>query len=227
MISTTENAPTATENGLTVTKCVKYVFTEEEKKELGAQHIQILIKQDQLEDELQEVKSSYKAQIDAAVASERNIRLKLQSGFEMRDCECTVEYRPKERKKLFRTVGSKEVVLEEVMTQNDFQLDLIQAESRFDNRADILLSDVGNEQIKIVVGKAKDKWYAAIRGNVGTNAIDERLSTEGKAFTERFEAIRAAAKRGLKWLKDAYPEDYKGFKAAWDKKVEEHKERVE
>jgi hypothetical protein len=66
-----------------------------------------------------------------------------------------------------------------------------------------------------------------VRVKVGSKAITERLDSEQRAYKQRFDAIKTAAKTASQWLKDNLKDLAKGFEEPIAAAVEAHKERAE
>jgi len=80
------------------TKFLKYVFTEEEKRELAENMARKVTEADELEGQKKTVTSEYAAKINSANTEAQSTAKKLTSGFEMRqiDCEEQLDYDQKE-----------------------------------------------------------------------------------------------------------------------------------
>jgi hypothetical protein len=113
-------------------KRVKCGLTDEEKLEKAAELVGRMQELTALEGEIEEVKAGYKAEVaevKGRVASGASV---LRNGFEWREVECVVEYRPKDGKKDYRRVGQEMegVVLTEDMRPGDFKVELPVEEKR-------------------------------------------------------------------------------------------------
>lgn len=65
----------------------------------------------------------------------------------------------------------------------------------------------------LVLGQIKERWFGALRGNVGKVSIQERLDSEQKSWTSREAALKRTIARCDTWLMEALgPEKAKGFK---------------
>lgn len=213
-------------------KTIRHELTPEELLGTGRELAQSIAAHRDLESQFDEVKQSYKAKLAEAEAKIGRLGTLLQNGFDMRVAKCRVEFRPKERKKYFYLeYAPKEAlpVLVEDMTREDFQVDLIQAESKFERREEIpLFPPAGDSNGVLAVGRHKDRWHAALRLTVGKHSIAERLNTESKPAKERADIIRQTLTRAMEWLVDTFgAENAKGFEAHFSKVIETHKGRAE
>jgi hypothetical protein len=224
------------------TKAVKHKFTVEELNVIGGDLAQAFGSLRSLEAEFDQVKASYKAKQTEAEAKIDSLSMSRMNGFEIRNERCEVVLYPKERKKHFYLASAMEdyrkadggmerpvPVLTEDMTAADFEQDLIRAESKFEAREEItLFPPAGNDCGIMVVGRFKDKWFAALRVKIGQRTLDERLDTEQPCSKKRADMIKRAAKRLGEWLFDSLGKDAaKGFEEPIAAAVEAHKEREE
>jgi hypothetical protein len=113
-------------------KRVKCRLTDEEKLEKGAELVGRMQELTTLEGEFEEVKAGYKAKMAEAEGKVAVTASVLRAGFEWREVECVVEYRPKDGKKDYRRAGHEMegVVLTEDMRPEDFQVELPVEEKR-------------------------------------------------------------------------------------------------
>ena len=102
---------------------IKYIFTEEEKREIASEMAQRIVNLQQAEDDLKAIKSDYKSQIDGIQAGINSAATKLTSGYEMRSTKCQViaDYPGKVWK--YMRVDTGEIVKEKGMTSNDLQME--------------------------------------------------------------------------------------------------------
>ncbi len=171
------------------------------------------------QEEFDSVKAVWKARIAEHESRQATLSAMLNAGFEMRMKECVVVYRPKDRKKdyFLAAPGISDVldgtpVLTEDMMPDDYQQELIEAESIFDKQCRIdIFQPTGPDYGTIVVGFLADRWYAACRCQVGTARMEERLDSEQQAFKERFDSINAAGDRFAKWASANLKAAAKGF----------------
>ncbi|MCC7375381.1 MAG: hypothetical protein IT581_12070 [Verrucomicrobiales bacterium] len=201
------------------TRLVRHDFTTAEKVEKGSELARAMQKVQEREDELKASASAMKAGVDEAKAAARKIHTDVLNGFDTRMTRCRVVLRPKERKKefypeikdgVFSTVPS----ITEDMTDEDYQLDLIASEQRFERRAEIAVFKGG----LIVLGRWKDKWHAALRVSIGAQGVQERLDPTAKSFKLRADAWTHTVKRLEKWVRDTLgDETWKGFEAGLEK----------
>ena len=197
-----------------------------------------------VEAEFDQVKASFKARTAECEARIDSLSTGLINGFDMRPERCVVVFRPADRKKDFyleadykaNTDGlglvpapsAKLPALIEDMTWDDFQADLLQAESAFDAREEIeLFKPAAGDEGKLVVGRLAGKWFSALRVKIGKMELTERLDAEQKCVKERSAAISISVKRFQKWAKDNLKDLAKGFETAAEEIIEAHKERAE
>jgi len=102
---------------------IKYIFTEEEKREIAGEMAQKIVNLQQAEDDLKAIKSDYKSQIDSIQAGINSAATKMTSGYEMRSMKCQVV--PNYEKKIWEyiRVDTGELVKEKRMTSNDLQME--------------------------------------------------------------------------------------------------------
>lgn len=217
-----------------VKKSCKHVFTPEEIAALNVDFGTAYDAVKSAEADFDAVKSVHKAKITEAESRMVTLRATINAGFEMRVKELTCVFRPKDKKKDFYPMLDGEPnyaaghVLIEDMTQDDFQQELIQAESVFSKKKEIELWNAGEDKGLLIVGQLGDKWYSALRGNVGKQVIEERLDSEQKAFKERKVAIAIAAKRCDEWLALTLGKDAaKGFRSGIETAVQGESDKVE
>lgn len=192
---------------LIVSKSVKHVFNADEAAELSRKLLSALDDHANAEKEFDSIKAQYKAKITEAESRVGTVSATMRAGFEMRVKDCFVVFAPEEGKKTYFLADDEEMknpVGIETMTPDDFQQDLIQAESAFDKKKEIVLWDAGDDHGRLIVGLQKDRWYSALRCNTGSLEIKERLDSEQMAFKNRFDAIKKAAARCCKWVEDNF-----------------------
>lgn len=199
-----------------VKKSVKHVFSPQEIATLNVDFGNAYDAVKSAEADFDAVKAVHKAKIQEAESKMTTLRATINAGFDFRDTECEVLFRPADKKKDFfilTPTGRLALpVLTEDMTTEDFQQDLIQAESIFSKRKELTLWAAGDDHGILIVGQLGGKWYSALRGNIGTVRLEERLDSEQKAYRTRISAITIAADRALKWLEETFgPETCKGF----------------
>lgn len=226
------------------TKKIKHSFTPEETATLNREFHQAIKNIHSTEEEFDSVKASYKAKVAEVESRATSLSATIDAGFEMRDRRCVVAYRPKDRKKdyfdeaheqtLEKLNGSTrpdsiEVLLTEDMTDADLQIELVQAEAKFEAKEAIaLFQPAGNDVAILMVGRQTGKWFTAIRAKVGGRVLEERLDGEQPCFKNRPDAVGKGVKRFGEWLHDALGKDAaKGFAADLDAVVEAHKDREE
>lgn len=222
----------------TVKKNVRHDFTADEIKQLNVDFGQAYDTLGAVESEFDNVKAVWKAKTTEAESRLTTLRATINAGFEHRLKDCAVVFRPADKKKDFYLVvdGQPAAIGDEVlkpvatedMTQADFEQDLIQAESGFENRVELELWRAGNDLGLLVVGKLKNRWFTAVRANVGAVRIEERLDSEQVACKNRFGALELASTRLAKWLKANLGKDAaKGFEEAIFAVVDGEKEKAE
>lgn len=199
-------------------KSIKHTFTLEERDSIGGDLARALGTLRGIETEFDQVKASYKSKEAEANARIQKLETDRINGFEMRQERCRVVYRPSDRKKdYFLEHANGEgpvVVLTEDMTNDDFQADLLLAESKFECKAELeLFAPAGSSDVgKLIVGRFGGKWYSALRIKVGGRSIEERLDSEQRAYKQRHDAIKTCGKRALQWFTDTLGKDSaKGF----------------
>ena len=214
-----------------VTKQVKHTFTAEEIAKLNVEFRQAFATLKSVEAEFDNVKAVWKAKTTKAESDMEILNATLQAGFDLREMRCRVEYFPKERKKKFYIEDDDKnvpVAIED-MQPGDYDIELIQAEAKFEAREEIaLFPQTPSDKGILVVGRLKGRWYAALRVNVGKVQIAERLDSEQKSVKERPAAVANAAKRALVWLATSLGDEAsKGFEEPIRVVIEAHKERAE
>ncbi len=228
--------PTQNGNGHPVIeKMVRHTFTLDERNEIGGNLARSIASQRGIVAEFDQVKAGYKARTTEAEARVDSLSTAIMNGFEMRVKRCRVVYKPKERKKHFYLDGEEAdeastlPVLIEDMTPDDFQADLIQAESIFENRMELpLFIPLDESRGVLVVGQLKGRWFTALRMRIGRASIEERLDSEQRGSKERADAIHLGAKRAMTWITETMgKEKAEGFKQGILDMVEAQKEKVE
>lgn len=231
-----QNEAKPTLKPIIVKKRVKHVFTFDETHELHMGLLKSLENYRALESEFDSVKATYKAKLTEAESQRDTLMALIRAGWEMRDKDCEVKMRPADSKKDYyvwlrnAVTGDEQqvAVLTEDMTKEDFAQDLFRAESIFSNKAELVLWEAGADRGIIVVGAFGDRWFSAVRGNIGAQQLEERLDSEQRSYKVRYEAIERAAKRCQEWLVEVAGKDVaKGFTDAIAKAVEAEKEKVE
>lgn len=210
---------------------VKHMFTREERETMNVDLLNALGSKDAAESDFENVKATYKAKIAQAEAIVNTLVSNLRAGFELRPKECVADFRTKDRKKDIYVCETGELIATEDMTADDYQQDLFQAESKFENREEITLWNAtglqGNDVGTLVVGRLKGKWYSALRLKVGQHRLDERLDSEQKCAKARWDIIYPTGKRCIDWLKANLHEAAKSFEQPIWKVLDQHQERVE
>lgn len=212
------------------TKDIKHVFTAEELADLNVRFRQSYQNLSAAEAEFENVKAVHKAKLTEAAAKMETLNATIGAGFEMRETKCRVVFDAANGKKSYWPDGATEPALVETMTAEDFELDLLTADSAFESREDIAIFDPTPEgdSGKIVVGKLGARWYSAARIIIGKHKLIERMDSEQVAFKKRADAVRTAAKRAQDWLvKSLGKETAKGFETGITAAVDSNKEREE
>lgn len=214
-------------------KSVKHVFTADERNRFGDDLARTIANLRGIEGELEQVKASFKSKITEAQARIDRLSTDLCGGFEMRDQRCQVRYFPKDRRKRYWLESAnpdKDVpVLEEDMSKDDYQTELLNAESKFNHREEIVLFPrAGNDFGVMVVGETKGMWFAALRVQIGGNKLEERLDSEQACAKKRYDIIKRTGGRFADWLVERLGKDNaKGFQEPLEKAVLTQRERVE
>jgi len=213
-------------------KFVKHLFTDAEKLQFASSLAQAIGAARNVESEFKSVKASFNLRTEEAKAKIDSLGDKLQTGFEMREARCRVVYDAKARRKFYFLEDAPEgsaPVLDEPMTGDDFQQDLLIAESAFELRDELpIFAPAGNDRGIIVIGRHNGRWFTALRIQVGAKSISERLDSEQPSTKERVDALRKAARRSKEWIVDNLGKDaFEGFKAGLEALVKANEEIVE
>lgn len=223
------------------TKSVKHIFTGPERESIGSQLAGTVGGLRGINAEFDQVKAAFKAKITEAEARIDNLSTSLVNGFEMRNERCVVVYRPQDRKKDYYLESDLPVLersqvgeciapfpaLCEDMSREDFQAELIQAESKFDEQDTIdLFQPTETDFGRLVLGKFAGKWFAALRIKIGRMELTERMDSEQRSFKTRASAVADYVLRAGVWLKENLREHAKGFEAALASVVEANREKV-
>lgn len=214
-------------------KIIKHVFTDAEAHEIGRSLGRVLAEKGNIESEFDGVKADYKAKLAAKDTAIGQMGTELSNGFRMQNERCIVRYRAADRKKdYYLEAGFDEEidapVLTEDMNSDDFQAELLLAESKFDCREEIALFTPTSTDFGIlVVGRLAGRWFAALRVTIGKLTLNERLDSEQKSTKLRSDMIRLTVKRAKDWYKENLKDLAKGFDAPADAVIEAHKERAE
>lgn len=199
-----------------VKKSVKHTFDTKEVAQLHVDFGQAYDAVKSAEADFDSVKAVHKATIQAAESKMILLRATINAGFEDREKELVVIFHPERKKKTYHvpteTGWLETPALTEDMQPQDFQQDLIQAESIFSHRKELTLWKAGNDLGVLIIGQLGNKWYSALRANVGAVKLEERLDSEQKAYKTREAAINFASTRALEWLEATMgKETAKGF----------------
>lgn len=216
-------------------KNIKHDFTLEERDIIGGELARAFGTLRGIENEFDQVKASYKSKTAEAEARIDRLSTDRSNGFVMRDTECFVCYRPADKEKDYFLSEAEALdlkhgnpVLTERMTADDFQQELIEAESKFNAREEIeLFKPAEGDRGILVVGRLAGKWFSALRVKIGKLEMNERLDAEQKCVKARADAVSTAVNRFKEWSKANLKDLAKGFEAAADEVIQNHKERAE
>lgn len=219
-------------------KVCKHLFTDAERISIGDALARCHDQATQIAAEFEQVKRGFKAREAECDARIGKLSSDIVNGFDMREQECIVVFRPKDRKKdYYLNQKIKEtgysfdlvhLVLTEDMTTDDFNMDLIRVEKMFAHRAEIPLFVAGADQGTIIVGQMKNKWHGCLRVIIGEHKLDERLNTEALGYKVRFDAVRKTGERLMLWLSETLgKEAAKGFEDPILKAIDAEKEKVQ
>ena len=103
----------------------KYIFMEDEKKEIASEMAQRVSELQRLEDEKKAIMSDLKSQIDRVQAEVNNSATKLNNGYEMRSIKCEVERNFETRKVRYIRADNGEVAKERKMTDDERQMQVL------------------------------------------------------------------------------------------------------
>ena len=204
------------------TKLIKHVFTLEERAELGSELSRAFRTLTNIEAEADEIKASIKSRLTRAQAEIGSLTTDIGNGFSMISTRCEVVYFPAERVKRFYMVGLSGTgashIAEDAMTPEDFEQDLIRAESKFECRKEITIFNVPVAKSSafdigtLTLGRFDNHWFSALKIKIGRNVLEERLDSEQPSCKKRSDALSKAAKRLKEWLTTALGKDTaKGF----------------
>lgn len=216
----------------TEAKIVKHIFTQQELNDRGAELARTIAGKRGTEAELDQVKADYKHKIAEADAKVDKLSTSLMNGFEMREMTCRVEFCAKEGKKKYYLAdapeGAEPVAIED-MTTADYEMDLLQAEGRFECREEIpLWQQVNGDSGILVVGRLNTRWFSALRISISGQSLHERLDSLQRSVKRRPDAVKTAAKRAQEWLNGTLGKDgAKGFADGINNIIEQNKEREE
>lgn len=221
---------------LLVKKSVKHTFSPEEIASLNVDFGEAFDAVKSAEADFDAVKAVHKAKITEAESRMITLRATINAGFEMRVKELRCVFRPPDKKKdfyLLLPAGETyppdfKPILTEDMTAEDFQQDLLQAESIFSHKKEITLWKAGADLGLLIVGQLRDRWYSALRANVGEMKLEERLDSEQPSFKERSGALTRASKRCQDWLIEVLgKEAAAGFRGGIETALSEELKKVE
>ena len=228
-----------------IVKKVKHTFSPAEVAELNVDFGQAFDNVQAVNKDADAQKAVLNSKITEAESRMTTLRATINAGFEIRDKRCIVVLMRKEGKKLcflesdyLRAVEENgepgwihchEVATEE-MTNDDYQQELLEAESAFELREEIeLFKPVGEASGILVVGRLKDKWYSALRVKIpGKVLLEERLDAAQPETKYRADQVHRSVKRFKELLVENLGKDHaKGFDESLAAVIEAHKEREE
>ena len=232
---------TNTNKQKTETRSIKHKFTADEVAKLNEDFGLAYDAVKSHEADFDSVRIVHKSKITEAEARMTTLRNTINAGFEMRSEKCVVVYVPADGLKLFYLESTYspdaaaegravEPVATEPMTDADYQQELIQAESIFEARQEIVLFPAipGGDRGVLAVGRQGGKWFSALRVKIGSKEVAERLDNEQKCSTKRADQIKRALKQFGEWLDSNFDrETAKGFRNAMELVKAEHAEREE
>jgi hypothetical protein len=99
----------------------KYQFKPEEIAQNSDQLARYVIEKKEIEGDLKEVKSAYKARLDEKDAQIGKYSHYVAQGFDMRDVECRVLVNYKEKQKQYISISSNEIIRTEELNSDDYQ----------------------------------------------------------------------------------------------------------
>lgn len=229
-----------------IVKKVKHTFSPSEVTGLNVDFGQAYDALQATEADVKSQTAVLKSKVTEAEARMTTLRATINAGFEMRDKRCVAVLLPKEGKKMFFLESEANVAIEEngdigwwiplapvttePMTDDDYQQELIEAESKFEARCEInLFSPAGDSFGTLVVGRLKAKWYGALRVNIpGKLTLEERLDAEQPCTKHRCDQVTCSVKRFKELLVENLGKDEaKGFEDALVEVIEAHREREE
>jgi hypothetical protein len=221
------------------TKHVAHKFTVGELAVLHKDFHQSVRGQHVVESEFDSVKAQYKAKIEEAESKSEKLSALIDAGFEMQETKCVVVYEPKVRRKHYYLeselaegwLDTEKVkpVHTEAMTNDDMQIELVEAESKFELKEAIeLFKPVNKDSGILIVGRLGENWFAALRVAIGGRKLEERLDGEQPSCKKREDAVNKTVKRFSEWLVNAMgKEAAQGFEPELDKVIKAHKGREE
>lgn len=200
-------------------KNVRHVFNNEEKMQVGSSLANTLAEIRNLKVEFSGVKAEYASREKTLNSKVSELETAVTNGFRMVHRDCVVVFDPDHRQKFFYLESDSKLtncVSTEPMTNEDFVQDLLAAESVFDERVEIdIFTPKEGEFAYLIVGKFGKQWYSAIRSQIGSKKMEERLDSEQPSFKKRFDAATKALARFSKWVEKSFDkETAKGFETA-------------
>ena len=185
-----------------VKKSIRHQFTPEEVAGLNVEFRQSFATLKSVVAEFDNVKAVWKAKTTEAESRMETLNSTLQAGFEMRDEQCVIVFDVKAGKKSYFLKEAYDLadkagndlpaaVLVENMTKDDYEQELIQAESNFDAKEDIeLFNPAANDLGILTVGRLDGKWFAALKVKIGGKSITERLDSEQTCYKQAAELVK-------------------------------------
>lgn len=204
-------------------KKVSHVFSEPEIADLNQQFRRAYNQVKVIGEEFDSVKANYKARIAESEARATTLDSLITAGFELRDKTCVVVFAYKDKKKHYfletdcdkegvPNKDAKPVVTDE-MTEGDFQVDMLESESKFEAREEIVLFPATENNCGVlVVGQHGGKWHGALCAVIGGRKLSERLDSEQPSCKKRPDAVSKAIKRFAAWITETLGKEVaKGF----------------
>jgi hypothetical protein len=228
-----------------IVKKVKHTFNAGEVADLNVEFGQAFDNVQSVNADADAQKAVLKSRITEAEARMTTLRATINAGFEMRDKRCITVLERAQGKKCFYLEAEYNLAIEqhgengwihiepvviEPMTQDDYQTELLESESKFEAREEIaLFSMAGQSAGVLAVGRLKGKWYGALRVNIpGKVTLEERLDAEQPAYKHRCDQVSKSVKRFRELIAENLGKDEaKGFDEALEAVVEAHREREE
>lgn len=193
-------------------KKIQHKFTPSEVAQLHTDLLNSLADVDMVNGELEQVKASYKAKIAESQCRVTTLRANLGAGFEYRDVDCRCEYAPAIGKKNWYRTDTGELALTEDMTQDDYQVELFEAEWVFNDRREYYLwQPKPKDQASLIIGRNVESWFVALRVRVGAFELQQRLDTEQVSFKNRSMAIEHGLYQLKQWLESNVRDMAEGF----------------
>lgn len=108
-------------NGTVVKMSLRCVFTQEEMREIATELAQKHKEAIEIEEDKRRVMSDYKARIDTVKARMNKLAVNYDSGYELRDIDCRVDYNYKTNKKTYTRMDTLKIVREQDISPEEMQ----------------------------------------------------------------------------------------------------------